>query len=91
MAWDILDWPADADLSEDNIGYNMRDFLRKTGSIPAAIIARPDQAHILLRDFEVTPPEDAYGFNTIHTKGNGSYKLIIVPRKEQPSEPTKKR
>jgi hypothetical protein len=92
LAWNILDWPSDGVLDENNIGYNMREFMRSNGgNLPKAFIVRPDQANTLMKQFRVEPPKDIYGFNTIHTESNGSYQLVIVPRKEQPSEPTKKK
>lgn len=91
LVWNILEWDRDADLTEDNIGYNMREFMKANmGNLPSAFIVRPDQAHILMRDFQVDPPLDPYGFNIIHTKNNGSYKLIIVPTRSKQMQQLRK-
>ena len=79
VAFNIIDWNRDADLGADNILFNIRQlFINRSYGLPNAIVTRPDQAHALMRNFKVYPPEDMYGFNRIEVPGIGLFDLIIV-------------
>lgn len=81
VAWNILSWDKDAVLTAENIHHNIREtFARKNGTLPQAIVVRPDQANELMMKFKTTPPEDVNGFNKIEIPGVGVFTLVIVIR-----------
>lgn len=82
LAWDITDWDKDADLSENNIIYNLQQTFLKDGLIlPATIVCRRDQELRLMANFFKRGMDlaiDGTNINQIHTNF-GVFKLKVLP------------
>lgn len=77
LAWDISDWAEDADLTETNIEWNMRETFFKNGlTLPSSIVVRPDQRRELIEQYKHLAP-DMSGLDGINL-GFGTMRLKVV-------------